>query len=233
MSDGSSGKILVVEDDAAIRRALRTSLVARGFEVVEVETGHAAVVSAADGIVDLILLDLGLPDIDGIDALIRIREFSALPIVVVTARDRQGEKVRALDAGADDYITKPFDIEELMARVRAALRRRPSNSPRAVLPFVHGELTIDVVLRRITRAGVDVHFTKTEWLLLEQFVMNPAKLLTHSELLRRVWGNDYGHESEYLRVYVGQLRKKLGDNAGSPELILTEPGIGYRWIGEE
>jgi two-component system KDP operon response regulator KdpE len=223
--------IALVEDDAALRRALRTSLRARGFDVREVASGEAGVVLAADGVADVFLLDLGLPDLDGFDVLARIREFSAVPIIVLTARDRQADKVRALDAGADDYVTKPFDTEELIARVRAALRRAPSVPPAATQVSVDG-LTIDLARRRVMLHGDPVHLTRTELALLEAFVTNPGKLLTHAELLRRVWGQGYGTESEYLRVYVAQLRKKLGDAAGSPRLILTEPGIGYRWIAE-
>jgi two-component system KDP operon response regulator KdpE len=221
--------IALVEDDAALRRALRTSLRARGFDVREVASGEAGVVLAADGVADVFLLDLGLPDLDGFDVLARIREFSGVPIIVLTARDRQADKVRALDSGADDYVTKPFDTEELIARVRAALRRAPSEPPAATQVSLDG-LTIDLARRRVTLGGEAVHLTRTELALLEAFVTNPGKLLTHAELLRRVWGQGYGTESEYLRVYVAQLRKKLGDAASSPRLILTEPGIGYRWI---
>ena len=224
--------VAVVEDDSALRRALRTSLRARGFDVHELATGEAAIVLAADGVPEVVLLDLGLPDIDGIDVLARIREFSAVPVIVLTARDRQGEKVRALDAGADDYVTKPFDTEELVARVRAVLRRAPTGPPVATR-VRSGGVEIDLALRSVTVDGSVVRLTRTEWLLLEQLVTNPGKLLTHAELLRRVWGTGYGTEHEYLRVYVGQLRKKLGDAASAPRLILTEPGIGYRWIGED
>ncbi len=221
--------VAVIEDDVALRRALRTSLRARGFDVLEVATGEQAIVLAADGTADLLLLDLGLPDIDGIEVLVRIREFSAVPVVVLTARDQQSDKVRALDAGADDYVTKPFGIEELLARVRAALRRAPSG-PVAPTHVRCGDVDIDLALREVVVGGVAVHLTRTEWGLLDQLVSHPGKLLTHAELLRRVWGPGYGTESEYLRVYVAQLRKKLGDAAGSPRFILTEPGIGYRWI---
>ncbi|HEY1737338.1 MAG TPA: response regulator transcription factor [Acidimicrobiia bacterium] len=223
--------VAVVEDDSALRRALRTSLRARGFDVHELATGEGAIVLAADGVPDVVLLDLGLPDIDGIDVIARVREFSAVPVIVLTARDRQSEKVRALDAGADDYVTKPFDTEELVARVRAVLRRAPAGPPVAT-KVRSGNVEIDLALRSVTVDGNVVRLTRTEWLLLEQLATNPGKLLTHTELLRRVWGTGYGTENEYLRVYVGQLRKKLGDAASAPRLILTEPGIGYRWIGE-
>lgn len=228
---GEPPVVAIVEDDTALRRALRTSLRARGFDVREVATGEAAVVLAADGGVDAMLLDLGLPDLDGLEVLARIRGFSRLPVIVVTARDRQAEKVRALDAGADDYVTKPFDTEELLARLRAVLRRVPSEAPAPALIRVD-DVEIDLARRRVTVAGEAVHLTRTELLLLEVLVTHAGKLLTQQELLRRVWGQGYGTESEYLRVYVAQLRKKLGDAASSPRFILTEPGIGYRWIAD-
>jgi len=225
--------VLLVEDDPALRRALRTMMRSRDLEVVEADTGEQAVVLASGGAADLVLLDLGLPDIDGLEVLRRIRTFSAVPVVVLTAHHQQAEKIRALDSGADDYVTKPFDVEELLARVRAALRRAPhATQP---LTVVHvDDLAVDLARRRVTRAGEQVHLTRTELSLLELFVRNPGKLLTQELLLRSVWGPEYGTESNYLRVYVGQLRKKLGDDAANPRLILTEPGIGYRWIaGEE
>jgi two-component system, OmpR family, KDP operon response regulator KdpE len=224
--------VLVVEDDAPLRRALRTSLRARAFEVIECASGEDAVVLVADGRPDVVLLDLGLPDLDGVEVLRRLRAFSDVPVVVLTARDRQADKIAALDAGADDYVTKPFDVEELLARVRAVLRRVPQAA--ATEPVVRiDDLEIDLALRQVRRAGEVVHLTKTELALLEQLVTNPGKLLTHEYLLRQVWGQGYGSESNYLRVYVGQLRRKLVDDAANPRLIVTEPGIGYRWIGSE
>jgi two-component system KDP operon response regulator KdpE len=223
--------VLVVEDDAALRRALRTSLRARDLDVREAVTGEEAIVAVADGGTDVVLLDLGLPGLDGIDALRRIRSFSSVPVVVLTARDRQSDKVSALDAGADDYVTKPFDTEELLARVRAVLRRVPHAHTRPPVITVD-DLEIDLVLRQVRRGGDPVHLTRTELALLEQLITNPGKLLTHEYLLRQVWGRGYGSESNYLRVYVGQLRQKLGDDATNPRLILTEPGIGYRWLPE-
>jgi two-component system, OmpR family, KDP operon response regulator KdpE len=226
-------KILLVEDDPALCRALRTLLKTRDLEMVEANTGEEAARIASTGEADIIVLDLGLPDIHGLEVLQRIRTFSTVPVIVLTAHHQQPEKIRALDLGADDYITKPFDVEELLARVRAALRRAPGAPPPATMVRVD-DLEIDLARRAVTRDDETVHLTKTELALLECLVRNPGKLLTQEYLLREVWGPQYGTEANYLRVYVGQLRKKLGDDAANPRLILTEPGIGYRWIaGEE
>jgi two-component system KDP operon response regulator KdpE len=224
--------ILVIEDDTSLRRALRTSLKARAFDVVESPTAEEGLVLVADDRVDVVLLDLGLPDLDGVEALRRLRTFSQVPVVVLTARDRQHDKIEALDAGADDYVTKPFDIDELLARLRAVLRRVPQAASTPALVQVDG-LEIDLVRKQVRLDGDVVHLTKTELALLEQLATQPGKLLTHEHLLRRVWGRGYGSESNYLRVYVGQLRRKLGDDAANPHLIVTEPGIGYRWIGTD
>jgi len=224
--------ILLVEDDPALRRALRTMMRSRDLEVVDLGTGEDAVVLASGGAADVIVLDLGLPDLDGLEVLRRVRTFSGVPVIVLTAHHQQAEKIRALDAGADDYVTKPFDVDELLARIRAALRRAPhASQPPALLRV--DDLEVDLARRRVTRGGEQVHLTRTELSLLELLVRNPGKLLTQEFLLREVWGPEYGTESNYLRVYVGQLRKKLGDDAAHPRLILTEPGIGYRWIGSE
>ncbi len=224
--------VLVIEDDTSLRRALRTSLKARGFEVLESPNAQEGLVLVADDRPDVVLLDLGLPDIDGIEALRRMRSFSDVPVVVLTARDRQQDKIEALDAGADDYVTKPFDVEEVLARVRAVLRRVPQASSAPAVVQVDG-LEIDLVRKQVRLDGDVVHLTKTELALLEQLATQPGKLLTHEYLLRQVWGRGYGSESNYLRVYVGQLRRKLGDDAANPRLIVTEPGIGYRWIGSD
>ncbi len=224
--------VLVIEDDTSLRRALRTSLKARGLEVLESPNAEDGLVLVADNRPDVVLLDLGLPDLDGIEALRRMRSFSDVPVVVLTARDRQQDKIEALDAGADDYVTKPFDVEEVLARVRATLRRVPQASSVPAVVHVDG-LEVDLVRKQVRLDGEVVHLTKTELALLEQLATQPGKLLTHEYLLRQVWGRGYGSESNYLRVYVGQLRRKLGDDATSPRLIVTEPGIGYRWIGSD
>jgi two-component system, OmpR family, KDP operon response regulator KdpE len=224
-------RVLVVDDEPQIRRALRTSLQAHGYEVLAVGTGEEALVAAAETGPDIVFLDLGLPDLDGTEVISRLRSFSEVPVIVLSVRDRQADKVAALDVGADDYVTKPFGMEELLARLRAALRRSHADEP--VPPIQRfGDLEVDLAKRLVTRGGEPVHLTPTEYGLLEALVANPGKLLTHQWLLRRVWGQGYGQESHYLRVYVRSLRRKLGDAAAAPTLILTEPGVGYRWIAE-
>jgi two-component system, OmpR family, KDP operon response regulator KdpE len=224
-------RILVVDDEPQIRRALRTSLSAHGYEVETAGNGEEALVAAADTAPDLVFLDLGLPDLDGTEVIRRLRAFSDVPVIVLSVRDQQADKVAALDVGADDYVTKPFGMEELLARLRATLRRSHGEEPGApVLRF--GELEVDLARRLVTLGGAQVHVTPTEYGLLEALVSNPGKLLTHQWLLRKVWGQGYGQESHYLRVYVRALRSKLGDDAAAPALILTEPGVGYRWIAE-
>ncbi len=224
-------RVLIVDDEPQIRRALRTSLQAHGYEVATAATGEEGLALAVDAAPDLVLLDLGLPDLDGTEVIRRLRGFSAVPVLVLSVRDQQADKVAALDAGADDYVTKPFGMEELLARLRAALRRAQPGEPAPPLQRF-GELEVDLARRLVRLAGQPVHLTKTEYALLEALVTNPGKLLTHQWLLRRVWGRGYEQESHYLRVYVRALRKKLGDDAAAPALILTEPGVGYRWIAE-
>lgn len=224
-------RVLVVDDEPQIRRALRTSLQAHGYDVLAVGTGEEALVAAAEARPDLVFLDLGLPDLDGTEVIRRLRSFSEVPVIVLSVRDRQADKVAALDVGADDYVTKPFGMEELLARLRAALRRLHPDEPAPPVQRF-GDLAVDLAKQLVTRAGEPVHLTPTEYGLLEALVANPGKLLTHQWLLRRVWGQGYGRESHYLRVYVRSLRRKLGDAAAAPTLILTEPGVGYRWIGE-
>ena len=224
-------KVLVVDDEPKIRRALRTSLEAHGYEVVTVGTGEEGVLGVAEMAPDLVLLDLGLPDVDGAEVIGRIRAFSEVPIIVVSVREGQHDKVAALDAGADDFVTKPFGMEELLARSRAALRkRRPEDPTPSVVRF--GDLTVDLARRLVTRGDEPLHLTPTEYALLEALVSNPGKLLTHGWLLRKVWGRGYGTETTYLRTYVRALRRKLGDDASAPGLITTEPGVGYRWVAE-
>ena len=221
--------ILVVDDEPQIRRAMRTSLEAHGFRLETAANGEEGLLKAAEIAPDLVFLDLGLPDLDGTEVIARLRSFSEVPVIVLSVRDRQNDKVAALDAGADDYVTKPFGMEEVLARMRAQLRRVHADQPAPAVVRV-GDLEIDLARRLVRVDARPVHLTRTEWSLLEAFVTNPGKLLTHQWLLRTVWGQGYGEESHYLRVYVRALRKKLGDQAASPRLILTEPGVGYRWV---
>jgi two-component system, OmpR family, KDP operon response regulator KdpE len=222
-------KILAVDDEPQILRALRTSLTARGHDVVTAPNGETALDVLAAGEVDLVVLDLGLPGIDGVEVIQRMRSWSQVPVIVLSVKDAQADKVAALDAGADDYVTKPFAMGELGARIRAVLRR--TTPAEAVPPQIRvGDLEIDLASRLVRRAGQQVHLTPTEFALLELMVTNPGKLLTHRWLLQKVWGPAYQQESQYLRVYVAGLRKKLEQDPSSPVLILTEPGVGYRWM---
>jgi two-component system KDP operon response regulator KdpE len=224
-------RVLVVDDEPQIRRALRTTLEAHGYDVQAVGTGEEAVIGAAETAPELMLLDLGLPDVDGTEVIRRVRGFTEVPIIVLSVRDQQHDKVAALDAGADDYVTKPFAMEELLARARAAMRRaQPGEPPAPSMSF--GSLRVDLARRLVTKDGEALRLTPTEYQLLEAFATNPGKLLTHQWLLRKVWGQGYGTETTYLRTYVRALRKKLGDDAQDPQLIVTEPGVGYRWIAE-
>jgi two-component system, OmpR family, KDP operon response regulator KdpE len=223
--------VLVVDDEPQILRALRTSLQAREYDVLSAETGEEGLAAAAAQEPDLIVLDLGLPDLDGADVIKRLRAWSEVPVIVLSVRDRQTDKIGALEAGADDYVTKPFDVEELIARMRATLRRaKTDEQTRQVLLF--GDVEVDLVRRLVHVRGEVVHLTPTEYSLLEAMITNPGKLLTHHWLLRKVWGAGYATENHYLHVYVRQLRQKLRDDPAMPRLIITEPGVGYRWTPE-
>lgn len=221
--------ILVVDDERQILRALKTSLEARDYDVLVANSGEDALSSAATAEPDLVVLDLGLPDIDGLEVARRIRAFSKVPIIVLTVEDALASKVAALDAGADDYVTKPFAMEELLARMRAALRRATGAAEDEPPELTFGDIQIDLIKQLVRRKGEKLHLTPTEYRLLEAMVTNPGKLLTHRWLLARVWGPTYGDESQYLRVFVGQLRRKLEDDANAPKWIHTEAGVGYRW----
>ena len=222
-------KVLVVDDEPQIVRALRAALRGHGYEVIVAATGQDALQEAVQHEPDLVILDLGLPDLDGTAVIRELRGWSDVPVIVLSVRDAQTSKVAALDAGADDYVTKPFGLEELLARMRATARRAGAQEQKQpVLDF--GSLVVDLARTSAVLDGTPLHLTKTEWGLLEAMVTNPGKLLTHRWLLQRVWGPAYGEESNYLRAYVRQLRLKLGDDAMSPRFISTEPGIGYRWL---
>jgi two-component system, OmpR family, KDP operon response regulator KdpE len=221
--------IMVVEDDAPLREALATSLAAHGYDIVEASTAEEAVVSAGYRGPDLVLLDLSLPGVDGLEALRRFRTFTSVPIVVLTVRDGKADKVAALDGGADDYIVKPFDLDELLARLRAALRRRPETAAGPAVLRV-GDLEIDRARGRVTRSGEDVHLTPTELRLLDLLVSSDGRLLTYSHVAQQLRTQRREVDQGTLRVFVAQLRKKLGDDAADPQLIVTHFGLGYRWI---
>ncbi|WP_263729374.1 response regulator [Cellulomonas sp. SG140] len=221
-------RVLVVDDDATLLRALTINLRARRYEVEQAATGRAALRAAAAG-VDVVVLDLGLPDIDGVDVVAGIRGWSQVPIIVLSARESQAAKVDALDAGADDYVTKPFGMDELLARIRAALRRA-TPEPLAEPLVTTDAFTVDLADHRVTRDGADVRLTPTEWHLLEVLVHNAGRLVTQKELLAQVWGHGFEEQGNYLRVYMAQLRRKLEREPSRPRHLVTEPGVGYRFV---
>jgi len=219
-------RVLVVDDDRAIRRLLQTSLGAHGYEVIEASTGHEALEAVIAHRPDLIILDLGLPDLDGVDVTRQLREWSQIPIIVLSVREHEHDKITALDAGADDYLTKPFGAGELLARLRVALRHTAQPNEEAV--FVLGGLSVDLARRAVTVRGAEVQLTPNEYALLRVFIQHAGKVLTHHQLLRDVWGPGYEHEKHLLRVNISNLRGKLEDEPARPQIILTEPGVGYR-----
>lgn len=224
--------VLVIDDEPQLLRAVQRALRADAHEVLTATGGEPGLRLASQELPDLLLLDLGLPDISGVEVIRRLREWSVIPILVLSVTGSEPMKVAALDAGADDYVTKPFGMDELRARIRAALRRaQVAQATPAVFDF--GELRLDVNRRLVTRNGQRIALTPNEYQLLEAFATNPGTLLTHHWLLNRVWGRGYGDEArQYLRVYVRQLRDKLDDDASQPQFIATEAGLGYRWLPE-
>jgi two-component system, OmpR family, KDP operon response regulator KdpE len=224
-------RVLVVDDEAQIRRALRTALEAHGYEVITAGNSEGGLQEVAEQQPDIVLLDIRLPDLEGTEVLRRLRGWTDVPVIMLSVRDAQADKVAALDAGADDYVTKPFGIPELLARIRSALRRAaPGPADPPILRF--GPLLMDMPRRLVTLDGERVHLTPTEYALLELLATNPGKLLTHGFLLQRVWGGAYGAQPHYVREYVRQLRRKLRDDAAAPRFIATEQGVGYRWLPE-
>jgi two-component system KDP operon response regulator KdpE len=219
-------RILVIDDELAIRRFLHTVLSSEEFSLHEAENGHAGLASAAAFRPDVILLDLGLPDLDGIEVIRRVREWSQVPIIVLSVRDRENDKVAALDAGADDYLTKPFGVGELLARIRAALRRSLQEIPEP--QFVSNDLQVDLSSRRVTVNGTDLSLTPTEYDILRLLVTHAGKVLTHSQVLKQVWGIAYLEQPHVLRVNISNLRRKLEIDPSRPQHIITEPGVGYR-----
>ena len=223
----SAGRILVVDDDPQIRRVMRVTLTGQGYEVDDVKTGDAALEKLRDARFDLVLLDMNMPGLGGIEACRLIRGQSEIAIVMLTVRDSEEDKVAALDAGADDYVTKPYNAPELLARIRAALRRTPWTQGPAG-PMKLGSVEVDFDTRRVMSRGRQVRLTPKEFELLRYFVMHANKVLSHRELLQAVWGPDYGDQVDYLRVFVNQLRKKIEADPSNPAILLTEPWVGYR-----
>jgi len=230
MSNAAKETVLVVEDTPAIARALRAALEARGYRPVLALTGQQGIDAAATSEPAAIILDLGLPDMDGTEVCTRIRGWSDVPIIVLTVDDAENRKVAALDLGADDYVTKPFSTPELLARLRVALRRRRGDPALPADPVLEvGDLVVDVAHHRVSVAGADVDLTPKEFAFLALLARHPGRVLTHRTILQSVWGPEYGTETQYLRVYASQLRKKLHDDPVRPRLV-TEPGVGYRLV---
>ncbi len=221
-------KVLVVDDEHAIRRFLRTSLSAQGYDVYEVATGEEAILQVVNVQPDLIILDLGLPDISGIEVTKRVREWSHTPIVILSVQDQDTDKINALDAGADDYLTKPFSVGELMARLRVAIRHAQKSGETEEPIFRTGSLTVDLAARIVTCDGAEVQLTPTEYDLLKALVQYPGRVLTHQQLLKDVRGVGYQSETHLLRVHMSNLRRKIERDPTNPQYILTEPGVGYR-----
>lgn len=227
MSGTPIARILVVDDEPQIRSALDVNLRARGYAVDLAETGERALHLAAAHHPDLVLLDLGLPGIDGIDVVRGLRGWTTVPIIILSVREAEADKVAALDAGADDYVSKPFGMNELLARLRATLRR---HQPEPEQPIIRTEaFVVDLVARRVTVGDNDVRLTPIEWAILKHLVRNPGRLVTQRQLLQQVWGPQYEHETNYLRVHLAAIRKKLEPTPGQPRYFITEPGMGYRF----
>ncbi len=219
---------LVIDDEVQIRRLLRLTLEGHGYRVFEAATGQEGLLEAAQRRPEVVLLDLGLPDMDGVTVLKRLREWSRVPVLVLSVRDREEDKIAALDAGADDYVTKPFASGELLARLRVAQRHTQPGPSEAV--FRSGDIEVDLARRIVLRKGKEVKLTATEYSMLAIFVRNAGRVLTHRQLLKEVWGPNAVEQTHYLRVYMAHLRDKLEANAAKPELLITEPGVGYRLV---
>ncbi|MBP2643905.1 MAG: kdpE 3 [Firmicutes bacterium] len=224
-------RVLVIDDERQICRLLKVALGAHGYDIEEVATGEEGINKVALFKPDLIILDLGLPDIDGKEVVRRVREWSEVPIIILSARDQEEEKIAAFDAGADDYVTKPFGVGELMARIRVSLRRTAHADDE---PVIHcGDLTLDLAQRRVMRGNQEIKLTPTEYDILKVLVQNAGKVLTQKQLLKAVWGNSYNEDTHYIRIYIGHLRRKIEENPTQPQYIITESRIGYRFMGRQ
>ena len=224
-------RVLVIDDEAPIRKLLRVALSAYGYAIDEAATGKDAINRTVVFKPDMVIIDLGLPDIDGKEVIKAIREWSRVPIIILSARDQEQEKIAALDAGADDYVSKPFGVGELMARMRVSLRRSSASDDAAIITC--GDLTVDLTLHRVLVAGREVKLTPTEYEILKVLAQNAGRVLTHKQLLKAVWGHAYNEDMHYIRVYIGQLRHKIEVDSAQPRYIITESGIGYRLMGQE
>jgi two-component system KDP operon response regulator KdpE len=228
MTTAQGPLVLLVEDERQMRRFLRASLTSHGFRLVEAETAQQALALATSHNPEVVLLDLGLPDGDGIAVALRLREWSRVPIIILSARGRETDKVAALDAGADDYLTKPFGVNELLARIRVSLRRAAESAEIATPVLQIGALRIDLARREVTLDGHALHLTPNEYRLLTLLARNAGKVLTHRQILKEVWGPGHVGETHYLRVYMAQLRRKIEADPARPQLLVTEPSVGYR-----
>jgi len=226
-----SAKVLVVDDEKQIRRVLETALPSHGYDVASAASGFEALNRAATFHPDLVVLDLGLPDLDGTEIIRRLREWTEVPIIVLSVREDEKDKIKALDAGADDYVTKPFSMGELLARMRVALRHATRPEAEPVLTF--GDLVVDLLHRKVLLKGEELHLTPTEYEILKYLALQAGKVVTHSQVLRAVWGPNSEGETHYLRIYVASLRRKIEADHSQPSLIVTEPGVGYRLVGKE
>lgn len=221
-------RILVIDDELPIRKLLRVALTGHGYEVLEAAEGLAGLHEAVGSRPDLIILDMGLPDMDGVEVVRRLREWSKIPVIILSVKDQEVDKIAALDAGADDYVTKPFGLGELLARLRAALRHSPMVGDHPILTFA--DLTIDLSHRKVMVNDQDVKLTPTEYEVIRQLAVHGGKVLTHKALLKSIWGSACENHSHYLRVYVGQLRRKIEKDPANPRHIITEAGVGYRLV---
>ena len=228
---GRNQTVLVIDDEIQIRRLLRLTLEANGYKVLEAASGQEGLVEAATRRPDVVVLDLGLPDMDGVSVLRRLREWSRMPVVVLSVRDLDADKVEALDGGADDYVSKPFSTLELLVRLRVALRHSQPSEEEVV--FRSGDLAVDLAARRVSVKGQEIRLTATEYGLLRLLVRHAGKVLTHRHILREVWGPNAIEQTHYLRVYVARLREKIEPTPSRPALLITEPGIGYRLVAGE
>ncbi|HMD53391.1 MAG TPA: response regulator [Phycisphaerae bacterium] len=225
--------VLVVEDEPAIHKFLSVSLESQGCRIISSMTGKDGLLQAASRTPDVVILDLGLPDMDGINFVRQLREWSQTPIIIISARGREQDKVTALDAGADDYLTKPFSVGELQARLRVVLRRRTASNGGDAPTFSTGELVVDLALRQVKLGENQIHLTPNEYRILAYLIRHAGRVVTHQQLLKEIWGPDAAHETHYLRVYVNQLRQKIEPFPAQPKYLLTEPGVGYRLAAGE